>query len=146
MEEFKTVEKLEEYFKKVNCYGKYNYCFTCQIEQSILPILFGAVGALIENIRNKKVMGYLFNKFDKGICLIPIVVDTLTKNKVDIDNYIFINTEDIEKVVVKNEDIVYKKIKIILKNKTKYTMRTLKKIKNIEYHEKNLNNFLSMCK
>lgn len=146
MEDFKTLENLEEYFKKVNCYGEYNYCFTCQMEQSILPILFGAVGAIIEMKRNKNVMGYLFNKFDKGICLIPIVSDTLTKNKVDIDNYIFIDNNDIEKVIAKNEDIVYKKIKIILKNKKKYTMRTLKKIKNIEYHEINLNNFLSMCK
>lgn len=143
MEDFKTVEK---YFKKVNCYGEYNYCFTCQIEQSVLPMLFGAVGALIENIRNKKVMGYLFNKFDKGICLIPIVVDTLTKNKIDIDNYIFIANDDIEKVIIKNEDIVFKKIKIILKNKTKYTMRTTKKIKNIEYHETNLNKFIEMYK
>ena len=91
MEDFNTLEKLEEYFKKVDCYGEYNYCFTCQIEPSILPMLFGAVGAIIEMKRNKKVMGYLFNKFDKGICLIPIVADTLTKNKIDIDNYIFIN-------------------------------------------------------
>lgn len=146
VEDFNTLENLEEYFKKVNCYGEYNYCFTCQMEQSILPILFGAVGAIIEMKRNKNVMGYLFNKFDKGICLIPIVSDTLTKNKVDIDNYIFIDNNDIEKVIAKNEDIVYKKIKIILKNKKRYTMRTLKKIKNIEYHEINLNNFLSMCK
>ena len=62
MEDLNTLEKLEEYFKKINCYGEYNYCFT------------------------------------------------------------------------------------ILKNKTKYTMKTLKKIKNIEYHEINLNNFLSICK
>lgn len=146
MEDLNTLEKLEEYFKKVNWYGEYNYCFTCQIEPSILPMLFGAVGAIIEMKRNKKVMGYLFNKFDKGICLIPIVSDTLTKNKIDIDNYVFINNDEIEKVIIKNEDIVYKKIKIILKNKTKYTMRAVKKIKNIEYHEKNLNNFLSICK
>ena len=72
-------------------------------------------------------MGYLFNKFDKGICLIPIVADTLTKNKIDIDNYVFINNDEIEKVIIKNEDIVYKKIKIILKNKTKYTMRAVKR-------------------
>ncbi len=146
MEDFKTLEKLEEYFKKVNCYGEYNYCFTCQIEQSILPILFGAVGAIIEMKINKKVMGYLFNKFDKGICLIPIVVDTLTKNKVDIDNYIFIPNDDIEKVIIKNEDIVFKKIKIILKDKTKYTMKTAKKMKNIDYHEMNLNKFIEMYK
>lgn len=78
--------------------------------------------------------------------LIPIVVDTLTKNKIDIDNYIFIPNDDIEKVIIKNEDIVFKKIKIILKNKTKYTMRTTKKIKNIEYHETNLNKFIEMYK
>ncbi len=144
MEDFNTVEKLEEYFKKVNCYGKYNYCFTCQMEQSILPVLFGAIGGIIAGIKNKNVTGYLFNQFDKGICLIPIVTDTLTKNKVDKDNYIFISNDDIEKVSIKNEDFVFKKIKIILKNKTTYRMKTTKRIKNIEYHETNLNNFIKM--
>lgn len=143
MKDLNILENLEEYFKRVNCYGKYNYCFTCQMDSSILPILFGIVGAVIEIRKNKKIMGYLFNKFDKGICLIPIVGDTLTKNKIDIDNYIFIKEDEIEKIIIKNEDFIFKKIKIILKDKKKYIMKTPKKIKNINYHEENLNKFIN---
>ncbi|NBK96637.1 MAG: hypothetical protein EOM50_01220 [Erysipelotrichia bacterium] len=146
MEDFDTIEKLEEYFKKVNCYGNYNYCFTCQIEQSMLPMLFGAAGAVTSVLKNKKVMGYLFNQNDKGIGLIPIVVDTLNKNKVDLDNYIFIKQDNIKKISIKNEDFLFKKIKIELKDKTKYIIKTAKKIKNIDYHENNLNKFIEMYK
>jgi len=34
------------------------------------------------SVKTKKVMGYLVNQTEEGICLIPIVSDTLTKNKV----------------------------------------------------------------
>lgn len=91
-------------------------------------------------------MGYLFNQNDKGICLIPIIADTLSRNKVDIENYIFIKNEDIEKVYIKNEDFIFKKIKIVLKDKSKYIIKTSKKIKNINYHENNLNKFIEMYK
>ena len=139
MKDFDTLEKLEEYFKKVNCYGKENCCFTCSTIQNTQ---FGLVGALISIKKNKNVMGYLLNKNENGICLIPIVTDTFTKNKVDLEHYIFIKNEEIDQVIIKNEEIGFKKIKIILKDKTKYVFKTSKKIKNVEYHKTNLDKFI----
>ena len=146
MDDLNTLEKIENYFKMVNCYGEYNYCFSCQKEPSLLPIIFGVAGAVASIIKDNKVVGYLFNQNDQGICLIPIVVDTMTKNKIAIEKYVFIKQEDIEKIIIKNEDIKFKKIKIVLKDKTKFVMRTSKKIRNIDYHENNLNKFIELYK
>ncbi len=89
-------------------------------------------------------IGYLVNQTEEGICLIPIVSDTLTKNKVDIENYLMLKKEKIEKVIIKSEDIVFWRIKIIMKDKKKYSMRTVKKLKQASYHENNLNKFIKM--
>lgn len=149
MYEFNKLTELEEYFKSVNCYGKYNNCFTCQTDWSILPSMFGLMGLVIVSIadkNNKGISGYLVNQFDRGICLIPVIYDTLYhENKIDIDNYIFIPTYDIKKISVKNEDFVYKRIKIILNNKTKYSIKTINKTKNADFHEINLNKFIKEC-
>lgn len=147
MEEIDTLEKLEEYFKKVNCYGNDNCCFICNtMPSSLFLSMFGALGGVISVKKNKNVMGYLLNKNENGICLIPIVVDTITKNKVDIDNYIFIKNEDIEKVIIKNEEIGFKKITIILKDKTKYVLKVSKRIIKLDYHKENLDRFIEMYK
>jgi len=143
MNEANTLENLEEYFKKINCYGKNNCCFTCSTMQT--PI-FGIVGALISMKINKKIMGYLLNKNENGICLIPIVVDTLNRNKIDIENYIFLKNEDIAQVIIKNEAIGFKQIRIILKDRTKYIMKTPTKIHNVDYHKVNLDKFVEMNK
>lgn len=145
MENANTLEAIEEYFKKVNCYGnEYNYCFASQLEPSILPALFGVAGAAISTVKNKKIMGYLFNKNEKGICLIPIVADTLTKNKIELDSYKFILDEEIESIKIKKIDFVYYNIKIKLKDKTKYNLRCLAKIKDVSYHEKNVKGLVDM--
>lgn len=143
MEDLSKLENLEEYFKKVNCYGEYNYCFTTN---AMINNMFGAIGALISIKKNKNVMGYLLNKNDKGICLIPIIAETINKNKIDIDNYIFIKEEEIDKVTIKNEEIGFKKIIILLKDKTKYVLKTPKKVINREYHKINLDKFIEFYK
>lgn len=143
MEDINKLENLEEYFKKVNCYGDYNYCFICNTMQSSM---FGAIGALIALKKNKNIMGYLLNKNNNGICLIPIISKTLNKNRIDVDNYIFIKEEDIDKVVIKNEEIGFKKIKIILKDKTKYVLKTPKKVIKRDYHKINLDKFIEIYK
>lgn len=143
MEDLNKLENLEEYFKKVNCYGEYNYCFTTN---SMINNMFGAIGALISIKKNKNVMGYLLNKNDKGICLIPIIAETINKNKIDIDNYIFIKEEEIDKVTIKNEEIGFKKIIILLKDKTKYVLKTPKKVIKREYHKVNLDKFIEFYK
>jgi len=108
--------------------------------------IFGIVGALISMKINKKIMGYLLNKNENGICLIPIVVDTLNRNKIDIENYIFLKNEDIAQVIIKNEAIGFKQIRIILKDRTKYIMKTPTKIHNVDYHKVNLDKFVEMNK
>lgn len=143
MDDINNVETLEEYFKKVNCYGEYNYCFVCNTIQSSI---FGVVGVLIALKRNKNVMGYLLNKNNYGICLIPIIADTLTKNKIDVNHSIFIKEEEIDKVVIKNEEIGFKKIKILLKDKTKYILKTPKKVIKRDYHKINLDKFIEIYK
>lgn len=143
MEDLSKLENLEEYFKKVNCYGEYNYCFTTN---SMINNMFGAIGALISIKKNKNVMGYLLNKNDKGICLIPIIAETINKNKIDIDNYIFIKEEEIDRVTIKNEEIGFKKIIILLKDKTKYVLKTPKKVIKREYHKVNLDKFIEFYK
>ena len=71
-------------------------------------------------------------------------MDTFTKNKVDLDNYIFIKNADIEKITIKNEEIGFKKIKIQLKDKTKYVLKTPKKIINVDYHKVNQYRYIEM--
>ncbi len=138
-----NLENLEEYFKKVNCFGTDNCCFTCSTVQATQ---FGLIGALISIKKNKKVMGYLLNKNEKGICLIPIVMETFNKNKIDLDNFIFIEDSDIDKVIIKNEEIGFKRITILLKDKTKYVLKTPKKIIKADYHKINLERFIEMYK
>lgn len=143
MEDLNKLENIEEYFKKINCYGNYNYCFICNTIQSNL---FGAIGALISIKKNNNIMGYLLNKNDKGICLIPIIAETLSKNKISLDNYIFINEEEIAEVIIKNEEIGFKKIKIVLKNQTKYVLKTPKRVIKRDYHKINLDKFIEIYK
>ncbi len=57
MDDFESLENLEQYFKKVNCYGSHNYCFVVQKESTIVPYLFGTIGGLVEatkSVTNKK--------------------------------------------------------------------------------------------
>lgn len=144
IQDYDTIEKIEEYFKKVNGLGsKYNYCFGCGTIQNTQ---FGVIGSLLSAKKNKNIMGYLLNKNELGICLIPIVIDTFTKNKIDLEQYIFIPEENIDKVIIKNEEIGFKRIKIILKDKTKYVLKTPKKIKQVDYHASNLNKFIEIYK
>lgn len=144
MNNHNPLENLEEHFKKINYYSEeYNYCFECSTIQNNY---FGAIGAIISIKKNKNIMGYLLNKTEKGICLIPIVADTLTKNKVDLEHFIFIEDKEIENVIIKNEDFTFKKINIALKDKTKFILKTPKKIRNIAYHEINLNKFIDSYK
>lgn len=145
MEDFATLEKLEAYFKEVNGYGKENCCFLANtIPSSILLAMFGALGGYLATKKNKNVMGYLCNRNENGFCLIPIVSDTLTKNKVAIEQAIFLKHEEIEKVTLKNEDIGFKKITIRLKDKNKYVLKVAKKIVKLDYQKKNLDRLIEM--
>lgn len=77
-----------------------------------------------EAVKRKNIIGYFLNKNEKGICLIPMILGNNKTLQIDIDNYISINENEIRKIKIKNEDIVYKAITIILNNHTKYNLKT----------------------
>lgn len=148
MDDFSTLEKIEEYLKQANCYGEYNYCFTVQPEDSIsdaILMCFGAIGGAIAGVRKSKgTIGYIINKNEKGIGIIPI--EKIGKEqKIAPTKTIFLKNEDIDKVSIKYNTIG-KLIRIKMKDKTKYGFKTAKKIKNIDYHEENLNKFIKCYK
>lgn len=150
MDNFDTLEKLIAYLKQANCYGEYNYCFTVQkqekVNSALMGIFGGALGgAVAHKLNDSKVIGYIINKNENGIAILPIIGDI--KNPiVDIDNMLFLNNEDIDKVVIKKDGFSFKIIKIVLKNKEEYSFRMANKIKNIDYHETNLNKFIECYK
>lgn len=148
MDNFDTLEKVIAYLKQADCYGEYNYCFTAQkkekVNSALMGIFGGAVGgAIAHKLTDNPAIGYILNKNDKGIAILPIIGDI--KNLiVDIDSLLFLTNEDIDKVVIKNDGFRFKIIKIILKNKEEFTFRMANKIKNVDYHEINLNKFVEM--
>lgn len=150
MDNFDTLEKLYAYLKQANCYGEYNYCFTAQKQEKVnlalMGIFGGAIGgAIAHKLNDNKAIGYILNKNDKGIAILPIIGDI--KNPiVDNDSLLFLNNEDIDKVIIKKDGFSFKIIKIILKDKEKFSFRMANKIKNIDYHEINLNKFIESYK
>lgn len=150
MNNFDTLEKLTNYLKQANCYGEYNYCFTAQKKEktslSLMGIFGGAVGgAIAYKLNDHSAIGYILNKNDKGIAILPITGDI--KNPiVDVNNLLFLKNEDIDKIVIKKDGLSFKIIKIVLKNKEEFSFRTANKIKNIDYHEINLNKFIESYK
>lgn len=138
MDKINTREDLEEYFRKVGCLGRYNYCFVCSVPTNNM---FGAVGVLISVKKNKNVMGYLLNKIPRGICLIPIMAKSLVKNEIDREKFVFISEENIRKVTVKNDGIGVKRITILTTDGEKYVMNASKTVAKQPYHKENLDKF-----
>ena len=54
MDKLDTLEKIEEYLKRADCYGDYNYCFVVQPEDTVSDVIlmcFGAIGGAIAGVR-----------------------------------------------------------------------------------------------
>lgn len=147
-EKYMLLENVENLFKRINRFGnEYNYCFDTFKPQSALPIVLGAVGGLIEVAKQKNnISGYFVNKNENEICLIPVILDDHRVMQIDINGYIDIKPEEIKKIIIKNEDFIYKRITIILNDGTKYVMNSAKKIKGANYHQENLNKFIEIYK
>lgn len=149
-EKYKDLENVENLFKRINCFGdEYNYCFGASVPQSVLSITLlsmgGAVGGLIEANRQKnKLNGFLVNKNEKEICLIPLVLDSKRVMQIDIDGYIDIKNENIESVKIKSVDFSWKKVTITLNDQKKYVMHVAKKIKGFDYHKGNFQKFMDI--
>lgn len=142
-------KNVENLFKRINRFGsEYNYCFGTFIPPTLSSIalsLMGAVGGIIEATRQKSnLTGYFVNKNEREICLIPVILDDNRIMQIDIDEFIDIRPEDIKSIKIKNEDFIYKVITITLNDKTKYVMKTAKKIKGADYHKDNLKKFIEI--
>lgn len=149
-EKYQQLKNVENLFKRINCFGnEYNYCFGTSVPQSVLSVTLlsmgGAVGGLIEANRQKnKLNGFIVNKNEKGICLIPMYLDNKRTMQIDIDGYIDIKNDDIESVKIKSVDFSWKKVTITLRNQKKYVMHVVKKIKGFDYHKGNFQKFMDI--
>lgn len=148
MDKLDTLEKIEEYLKRADCYGDYNYCFVVQPEDTVSDVIlmcFGAIGGAIAGVRKATgTVGYIFNKNEKGIGLIPIE-KIGNEKEVVLAKTMFLRNEDIDKISIKY-DTIGKLIKIKMKDKSKYGFKVTRKIRNIDYHEINLNKFIESCR
>lgn len=146
-EKYSKLENIENLFKSKNCFGnEYNYCFATFKSPSVFFNALGIFGAILDKIKSDNVTGYFVNKYEKGICLIPLVVDDDKKIKIDINNFRDIRKEDIKKIKVKTEDFTFKKIVILLNDGAKYKMVTASKIVGVSHHELSLKRFIESCK
>lgn len=151
MDNFNTLEKMYSYLKEAGCFGEYNYCFTAKkqekVNQGLMGIFGGAVGGAISHKLNNssEEIGYIINKNDKGIAILPIIGNIISPI-VDTSDLVFLNNDDINKVIIKRDGFCFKIIKIILNNNEKLCFRMANKIKNVDYHETNLNKFIECYK
>ena len=142
MESLSTIAGIEDSFSRIQLLGTEPICFAVQMESTLLSS-FGAVGALAENKRNQGVQGYLLNRNERGIVLIPIVSQGLWKNRTDFENYVMLEANDISEVKVK-KDFMYWRIHIMTKNHVKYQLRVIAKVKGEPRHEANVKAFIAL--
>lgn len=149
-EKHQQLENVEDLFKRVNCFGnEYNYCFGAAVSQSVLSVTLlsmgGAIGGLLEANRQKnKLHSFIVNKYEKGICLIPLYLDNKDVTYMDIDGYIDLKNEEIESVKIKSVDFSWKKVTITLKDERKYGMHVIKKNKAFPWHKDNFQKFMDV--
>lgn len=138
------LEMIQNCFKQINCYGEENICFSCQPPKSF----FGMLGKKTNYpfLQHRKIKGYILNNFEKGICLIPIVVESKKHTRFDIENYVLFSHEEIETVTFKTEDYSYIIIDILLKDENKIRLKTPNRVKPHLYHEENVYAFIQKYK
>ena len=114
MEEFNTIEKVEELFKSINAYGEDNaYFVACQDKQKVSGMVSGM---------EYPYDGLLINDNEKGITMFYLKVGALSglitlskpsKMTLDRENHIFIPASDIKEIVIKNFALFNSKTKRI---------------------------------
>lgn len=164
MEEFNTIEKVEELFRNVNGLKNSNNFFLTYVDtkKSAMKygLLGGAAGALggavvntvsavaattsgIADGMNRKSDGYLINYTEAGLGMIPLDAVGImlswdpTKLKADVNAYYFIENKDIANIIVKNSSIFnskVKSIKITLTDGKKLDLLAKTEEKLIPYH------------
>lgn len=167
MEEFNTLESVRQLFKSINCLGEENCFFISFINNTSNATLVGgilggaiggAIGAVIDSTSNTSTCnckGFLVNQTEKGIALIPFDYEGIAwtnpikKMKAQVNSYKFIAQEEIDKVIIKNANLisaVTKNVTIVLKDATRINLVVNKKQKDISYHEENFSKFINTYK
>ena len=146
MEEFNTLEKVEELFKSIDGLGNENmFIVTCQDKQKVS----GAVAGM-----EYPYDGLLINASEKGIAMFYLKAGALSglitlanpaKMKLDKENYIFIPSDDIKEIKVKNFALLNSKTKRIEINTTdgkSHKLYARVEEKDFPYHKDNFAAFI----
>lgn len=168
MEEFNTLEKVENLFRSINGIGYRNCYFICYRNTTKDGMKYGAFGAvggavgavaalstgLMDGMK-KDSDGYLINYTENGLAIIPLdatgVMLTLTpaKLKPNLNACFFLKNEEIESIVVKKYNIFNsgtKKIIITTKNNQKLNLIARVTEKLIPYQKENITIFAETYK
>lgn len=146
MEEFNTIEKVEELFKKIDAVGENNaYFVACQDKQKVSGMVAGM---------EYPYDGLLINDNEKGIAMFYLKAGALSgliglskpsKMTLDKEHYLFIPAEDIEEIKIKKFALLNSKTKRIEINTS--DGKSHKLYANIEekdfpYHKENFAKFM----
>lgn len=114
MEEFNTIEKVQELFKSINALGESNLFFVaCQDKQKVSGVVAGM---------EYPYDGLLINATEKGIAMFYLKAGALSglftlskpsKMTLDKENHVFIPTSNIKQIKVKNFALLNSKTKRI---------------------------------
>ena len=157
MEEFATLEKVKELFEKVDFIGEEN-CFIYALTNTQKPAPSGLLGGMVAGMeaaqKNRGWSGYLINKTEKGIGLIPLKSKSTFVIKPEnmipqLDKFILIDNGNIESVKIKKLGFispVAKTVDIKIKNDEDFNLVVRNKEKLIPYHEENFAKFIEIYK
>jgi hypothetical protein len=146
MEEFNTIEKVQELFKSIDGLGSNNLYFVASQDKQKVS---GAVAGM-----EYPYDGLLINDSDKGIAMFYLKAGALSgliglskpsKMTLDKDNHIFIPASDIEGVVIKNFALLNSKVKRIEINTTdgkSHKLYAAVDEKDFPYHNDNFAKFM----
>lgn len=119
--------------------------------QSVSSIRIGSNDLSMNNLWH----GFLINDTEKGIGLIPlentksILVFKPENMKVHLEDFIFIDKDEIESIKIKRLNFisaVTKEVNIKLKDGSRYSLMINNKEKSLEYHEINFSKFINKYK
>ena len=151
MEEFNTLEKIRDLFKKNNCEGNDN-CYIIaykNVSQSPAAVFGGAVGGMV-GAMEQPWDALLINETENGLGIIYLENTKIFTLKVKPDNlklkdnsFIFIPNEEIKSIKVKNYGLLNKSVKNITIKTNKETFHLISNVKekDIEYQNDNIIKF-----
>lgn len=166
MQEFQTIERAFELFRNANYLGNQNCIFVAMKDYNhasnkmgVAAGVGGLLGAAISSqigkkdaFQNMAYDGFLINKTESGIALIPLNVQgVMWKAKTDKlfaypNSCFFFRNDEIESIKIKNFALINSKIKSLkFKFTNGYTLYLMVCVKDkfVSYHERNFAEFMS---